>query len=195
MTIAVYAQSETEYRFNVGFRYSPIKNLKLYLMPELRVDAGGVDKALAEVEAKYAVLKILDMGVSYKAIFNFKNSGVTELSHRVAVYSEVEHKIKRFRPSLRAMFVNYDEDEDASNFLRGRVKLEYNVRNVRIDPYVTAELYYQLSDGNVYKMRYAVGTDWRISKHHAVGLEYKLDQYTNSDKIKHIVGLGYTFKF
>ncbi len=194
MIVGLYAESETESRVSLSLRFSPIKKVKVYLVPELRLDENGIDKALGEIEAKYSLLKVLDMGVAYKAVFNFKDSSETELAHRITVYSEAEHEIGRFTPALRVMYTNYNEDDGLSNFLRVRIKGAYNIRRSKIDPYAVAELYYGLENGT-HKLRYGAGLNWRLKGSTAISFGYKIDDYINSDRIKHIIELGVGVKF
>lgn len=194
-SIFLFAQDEVEARFSAGVRFSPLKDIKLYVTPELRVDKDGVDKFLTEIELKYSPLKVLDIGASYELLMNFKASDPTEYVHRLTIYSEAEHKVDRFSPSLRIMFANYDEDETVSNFLRYRAKVGYDIPSLKIDPSVSMELYHELTSGDFYKIRYSIGADWRFAKKQSIGLEYKLDDYVDSDKVKHIIGVGYSFKF
>jgi len=193
---AVFAaqSADLELRPSATVRFSPIKKVKLYLTPELRFDYFELDKFLIEAEVKYSPLKYMDLGASYKLVMNFKTDDPTEYIHRFAFYTGVSYKIDRYTPSVRIMIANYDEDEGISNFMRYKAKLDYDIPKLKIDPYISAELYHQLSDG-LYKMRYAIGADWRFTKDHSIGLSYKLDDYIDADKVKHIVGVGYTFKF
>ena len=186
---------ELELRPSATVRFSPIKKVKLYVTPELRFDYFTLDKFLLEAQVKYSPLKYLDVAAAYKLVLNRRNNDPVEVIHRVDVFVQGEYKIDRFIPSLRLMYVNYDEDEGVSHFLRYKIKLDYNIPKSKFDPFIAAELYHQLADGSLYKMRYSIGADWRFAKKMSIGLAYKLDQYMNSDRVKHIVELGYTYKF
>lgn len=195
LSLNLFAQNEMEYRVSGSVRFSPVKKIKLYVSPELRLDESGLDKFLVETEVKYSALKILDVGASYKLLMNFKTNNPTEYVHQFTFFSQVEHKIDRFNPSLRVMFVNYDEDEGTSNLLRYKTKLEYDIPKIKIDPYIAAELYHEISTGEISKMRYSIGADWRFTNRQSLGLSYKLDDYLDADKKKHIVSLDYSYKF
>lgn len=194
-SLIVFAQDEVEARFSAQLRFSPMKDIKLYVTPELRVDNEGVDKFLTEIELKYSPLKVLDIGASYELLMNFKTNNPTEYIHRLTIYSEAEHKFERFSPALRIMFANYDEDESISNYLRYRVKVGYDIPNLKIDPSISVELYHEITSGDFYKIRYSIGADWRFAKKQSIGLEYKMDDYVDADKVKHIIGLAYSYKF
>lgn len=192
---SVFAVTEQEmgYRASASVRIEPVKKVKLYLMPELRFGSSELDKLLLGTELKYSPLKYLDIGGSYNLVMNFKTVKPTEYTHRFAFYMGTSFKIDRFEPSLRIMYANYG-NEVISNFMRYKAKLDYDIPKAKIDPYLSAELYQQLT-GELYKIRYSVGVDWRFVKNHSIGLNYKLDNYINADKMKHIVNLEYGFKF
>jgi Protein of unknown function (DUF2490) len=194
---AIFAMQmdELELRPSATIRFSPIKKMKLSLTPELRFDYFTLDKFLLETEVKYSPLKYMDVGAAYKLVLNRRNNDPLEVIHRFDVYLEGEYEIDRFTPSLRLRYSNYDEDEGISNFLRYRVKVDYDIPKVKIDPYLGAELYHQLDDNTLYKIRYGIGADWRFAKKMSLGLAYKLDSYFDSGNVKHIVELGYTYKF
>lgn len=96
---------------------------------------------------------------------------------------------------------DYDGEEKTysgkgHNVLRSRLQVGYNVPNSGLEPYANAEMY---NAWNVEKVRYTVGLDWKITKHHTVGLSYKFqksyDDDEDEDENRHILGLSYTYKF
>lgn len=104
--------------------------------------------------------------------------------------------------------VNIDTDDDGNveektykgkgkSVLRSRLMLEYNIPHCKVDPFVSAEAYNAWS---LYKVRYTVGADWKITKPHTLSIYYRYQNVRNNDDIDdepniHIVGLGYKYKF
>ncbi|MCR5129873.1 MAG: DUF2490 domain-containing protein [Prevotella sp.] len=82
------------------------------------------------------------------------------------------------------------------NVLRSRLQLEYKLRSLGLTPFASAEMYNAWS---VQKMRYTVGTDWKLSKQHVFSLYYRYDNVRNDDydnePNRHVIGVGYKFKF
>lgn len=191
----LYADNEVEYRTSAGVKFLPVRNIKVYLTPELRFDARGLDKCLLEGEVKYSPFKQLDLGGSYTYLANLKTNDPTEYAHRITVFAGVEHEVDRFTPSFRIMWANYDEDDGGNSYLRYKLKSDYNISGVKIDPYAAVELYQDLSGGNLYKWRCSVGAKWRFTKKQSLELAYKLDDFVDKDDLKHIVCLGYGFRF
>ncbi len=82
-----------------------------------------------------------------------------------------------------------------SNKWRNRLQLKYKLdRQWR--PYVSAES--TVGGSGLDKIRYAVGTEWRIAKQHTLDLHYMYQHIYNDDDSegnRHVLGIGYTFKF
>lgn len=80
------------------------------------------------------------------------------------------------------------------NVWRNRLKLEYKI-NKHWRPYASAET--NVSHG-LEKVRYAAGTEIRLSKKHLLDVKYMFQHSTNDEDEegnRHILGIGYTFKF
>lgn len=82
-----------------------------------------------------------------------------------------------------------------SNKWRNRLQLKYRLSK-EWRPYVSAES--TVGGSGLDKMRYSAGTEWRITKQHSLDLQY-LYQHSykddDSEGNRHIISLGYTFKF
>lgn len=95
-----------------------------------------------------------------------------------------------------------DEDYDGKaktysgkgkNQLRSRLQLKYKT-NINLYPYVSAEMY---NAWNIEKMRYTLGVDWDITKHHEVGTYYRFQRTYGSDEESdnNVFGVSYYYKF
>lgn len=83
----------------------------------------------------------------------------------------------------------------ARNVLRSRLQVAWNPRHCPVDPYANVELF---NSWNLTKTRYTLGADWRVAKHHLVGLYYRYQHVSDASENQpneHIVGLNYKFKF
>jgi hypothetical protein len=138
--------------------------------------------------------------------------------HRLNVGVTGETSIKRFTLSLREQYqythrrgiyvkkfaadgVTPKDDEwilgYGKHILRSRLLGEYNIRKCRFTPYASIELYNNLSEGFGFdKVRYTVGTDYKINRHNGLTLFYRyIDRQGDDDASDHVIGLGYTIKF
>lgn len=94
-----------------------------------------------------------------------------------------------------------EEDEEhtyvgkGKNVWRNRLQLKYKVSKMW-RPYVAGESY--VAGSGLDKIRLSAGTEIRLSKKHSLDVKYLFQKaYDDDDEEgnKHIIGLGYTFKF
>ena len=81
-----------------------------------------------------------------------------------------------------------------SNKWRNRLQLKYKLTK-QWRPYISAES--TVGGSGLDKMRYAAGTEIRLTKQHVFDLHYMYQHvYKDDDEAnRHILGIGYTFKF
>lgn len=85
-------------------------------------------------------------------------------------------------------------DAKSKNVWRNRLQLKYKVSKMW-RPYLNAETH--VSNG-LEKVRYSAGTEIRLSKHHWLDLKYLFQKtYGDDDEEgdRHVLGIGYTYKF
>ena len=183
-------------RTDVKLSYEPLDKLTLSLNPEIRWDESFVvSKYMLQTDISYKPLKGLTLGGSYRFIINPRTTKATEYLHRFALFTSYKKKVERFEPSLRVKYTNYTEDISLGEFLRYRAKLEYDIKGSKITPLISAEAFHDISGGQIYKMRYALGAEYKINKKSSIGLGYMLDYYMLDYRNKHIIKLGYKYKF
>ncbi len=108
-----------------------------------------------------------------------------------------------YRPEVTGK--RYDIDEDAwirikgkaKHVLRSRLQVDYDIPHWKFDPYVSMELFN--AKGGLQKMRYAVGTEYKLRKKHTFGVNYMFQDVMDDDDDmvagRHILGLSYKYKF
>ncbi len=82
-----------------------------------------------------------------------------------------------------------------SNKWRNRLQLKYKLSK-QWRPYISAES--TVGGSGLDKMRYTAGTEWRLTKQHVFDLHYLYQHsYKDDDEEgnRHVLGIGYTFKF
>lgn len=185
-------QSRTELKLS----FSPVKKFRITFIPELRLDESfNIDKSLLETELSYNPIKDLSLIGSYRFIINPRDTKSTEYLHRFAFAADYSKSIKRWEPSFRIKYTNYTEDASNGEFLRYRAKLEYDIKNFKLTPYVRAEGFHDLEENDMYKMRYALGAKYKLNKKNSVKIGYMLDYYLQEYRNKHIITIGYSLKF
>ena len=80
--------------------------------------------------------------------------------------------------------------------LRSRLQVEYDKKGLAVTPYASVEFFNAMS---LQKTRFQVGVDWKVAKQHSLGLFYRYqsvrDDEDDLEPNRHMIGLGYKFKF
>ncbi|MBQ4138591.1 MAG: DUF2490 domain-containing protein [Muribaculaceae bacterium] len=109
-----------------------------------------------------------------------------------------------YRPTVTTTRYDFDNEmwEDTEvrtkhkHVLRSRLKIDYNIPKCKITPYVSAELFNDLS---LAKSRFTAGADYTLKKKHTFGLAYYYqivnDNDDDNETNTHMINLSYSFKF
>lgn len=138
------------------------------------------------------------------------------MRHRFNVSATGSVKAGRFKFSLRERWQytyrqektvqRYDFDNEwwedklrqgkSKHLLRSRLKIDYDIQKCKVDPYLEVELF---NGSTLEKMRYTAGADWKIKKKHTINFFYRYQTIHGKDEDmeanRHILGVGYNFKF
>lgn len=189
-------ENEFEYRTSFKLSYKPLKQLKLNFTPEVRFnDDFSVDQYQLEAELVYKPAKILYLSGGYRFVINPRNEKETEYLHRYEIGASLKKDFDRFLPELRFLFTNYADDDSDNKYFRYKAALGYNIKGCRLTPTLSAELFQQVSDKILYKVRYKLKLEYKVLKNNYIRASYRLDYYIHKDKNKHIFSLGYKIKF
>ena len=200
------------------------KKLDFKLTQEFRFDENSthLDRFFTELEGRYEIFKGFNLGLGYRFIRNRKNSGGVN-EQRIFAKMSYKHKMDRLSLSYRFMFQNHDEiglsrddGDDITKKYRLRIKATYNIKNWKLDPYLSVEGFFaQEHNGINYvetitetekisgfeKIRFTLGTKYKISKLLQLGAFYRVEQEMksypgayNSPATYYIGGLNLTFK-
>lgn len=190
--------NELQMRYSAGVSTKLNDKWGVSLAPEIRFDENfNADRFLVDAKIKYKVWKYISLGGTYRFDVNFRDVKETQYLNRFAVNTTFETKINRFEPSLRVQYSNYADDEiNDGKFMRYKFALEYNIKDCKLTPKITTEIFHQLGDNSrLYKMRYGAALDYKINKKNYISLGYKFDYYEYELLNKHIIELGYKYKF
>ena len=182
---------ETRYSFRLRPKLSD--KLKFRITPEVRLDEEfSLDKYIIAGEAIYEPINILALSAKCYFIGDKKKNSDDDYLNRFAFSATLKHKFSRFEPAFRIRYSNYADDEITDkNFLRYEASLEYDTAKSSLTPFVSAELYQQLTDNVLHKMRYSAGIDFKLFKNNYIRLSYRLDYYLQEYRNKHIIDLTY----
>ncbi len=91
-----------------------------------------------------------------------------------------------------------DKKRDDEHALRSRIKVEYDIKNCPLAPFVSYEIHNLIDEGmKVDKHRITAGADWNIDKKHKLSLAYLLNapDFKSGTVRDHVVNVGYKFDF
>lgn len=145
-----------------------------------------------ELQTDFEIFDGLKFGGGYRFIRNRKNSG-TVSENRFYTYLAYKHSIERFSLSYRFQFQNQKEIADIADAVskfRLKMKIDYNVKGWKFDPYFSAEAFYANETNRIEyvegieevnsvsgfeKMRYTLGTDYKFNKTFSVGAYLRME--------------------
>lgn len=190
-------ENELQSRIGAELNYELGEQLDLSFSPEFRLDEDyALDEYHMNLQLEYKVFDMLSVGAKYGVIGNIKKNSDTEYLGRYSLNAVVDHKLGRFTPSFRLMYSNYaDDEEDDKQYLRYRAGVKYNIKSCKITPYALTELFHNVSNSELHKMRYSFGASYKLMKNNSIKLGYKLDYFYQDNLNKHIVELSYKYKF
>ena len=189
-------------------RIIPGLNLSLEEDFRLRDNLSEVDRFSTTLELSYKPWKFLKLGGAYNLInYNHETKG-WEVRHRYYFFATGSYRFNRFTVSLRERFqstyrVGVKETSKRANpklYLRSRLEVEYDIRNCKFEPFASVELYNTLNDpqGNkMNKLKYTAGSKYKLNKRNSLQLYYRYVNFKDDDEGngKHMIGLGYSYKF
>ena len=81
--------------------------------------------------------------------------------------------------------------------LRSRLAVSYDIKKCPFEPFAEVEVYNELDNAFAYdKIRYTIGTEYKINKEHKLSLYYRYQDYADIDEVSgHVLGVGYAFEF
>jgi hypothetical protein len=175
-----------------------LKDFEFSFIPELRLqDDFTVDEYIFEGKLSYDPFKFLGFAAAYRYDTNVKKKD-DEVSQSAVFDITGKTEFNRFKVSLRARFTNDTDGGDVpwtSFYFRPRAKIAYNIKGVKIEPYVSYEVFHSFREKEYYKGRFDVGFSRKLGKKHEAGLYYRLNDYFSDNNSIHILGINYGFKF
>lgn len=173
-----------------------LKKFEISFIPDLRLhDDFTVDKYQFDSKLSYEPVDFLSLSAAYRIKTNVKTKG-NEVSHRYLFDASLKKEVGRFTPSFRARLTNYNDTKEDSKvtFIRPRVKVAYDIKGNKIQPYTSYELFHDIQNKLTEKGRFDVGFTRKLGEYHRIGLYYRLQHYYDSTPSINILGIDYRFK-
>ena len=138
--------------------------------------------------------------------FKFSLRERYQFTHRMRSYCDRERyyyfeSLKKWDyelPDFEQPELLTDEKKSKSDHkLRSRLSVSYDIKKCPFEPFAEVEVYNELDNAFAYdKIRYTVGTEYKINKEHKLKLYYRYQDYADIDEVSgHVLGIGYAFEF
>ena len=191
---ATCADNDLKLRMGVEMEKELSKKLTVHLLPEIRLlSKHEIEEFFLETGLSYDVFKFLKVSGYYRAYFT--ESDV--ITNRFALDVKPSWKQKGLKIQYRIRFANYTDFDletiDKSNYIRNRIKLEYKISKVGLNPYIASEIFYHGGNKEFNKIRYVTGLKVKLNK--ATDLSaYYMRQKKLTGKKDYANYLGLSFK-
>ena len=207
--LTIGAQDDFGSALSVDVTKKIVKGLNVSFEEEYRTrsDFSVTDRFSHALELSYKPVKYLKVGGAYNLInFNHEKRG-WEIRHRYYFYATGSLDAGRFSISLRERFQSTKRQgvpatatrANPKLYLRSRLKVDYNIRKCKFDPYISAEFFNTLNDpqkNGVNQWRGMAGVVYKYNKKNEWALYYRYTNYIDEEEIdKHLFGIGYSYKF
>ena len=160
-------------------------------------DVGMTDRLGLDVAAKYEVLPFLKLGAGYEVHYRNRGGEGWKFRHRYHADGTLSGKWMRLKLSLRERFQHTWNTEEKEFRLRSRLKLAYDIRRCKLEPYASVEMYNGLGRGerfDVARMRYRAGLTLPLFSERWEADVFYCRQWERDGR-KNIFGVDCVYKF
>lgn len=176
------------------------------LAPQLRLDNNysDTDKLFADIGFGIKPVKNLEFELMYRWVSARNKTRSFEMQHRF--YADLSYRIKTEkwvitnRVRYQNQYSDFYKSENwniPSKYFRYRLTLKlFPERQLQF--FAFGEAWYALNDQNDFKnLRYGVGADYDINKHHSIGASYFIDQDINQKNpmMRFVMSFNYKYVF
>ena len=160
-------------------------------------DVSTTDRLGLDVAAKYKVLSFLKVGAGYEVHYRNRGDEGWKFRHRYHAEGTLSTKWMRVKVSLRERFQHTWNAEEKEFRLRSRLKLAYDIRHCKLEPYASVEMYNGLGRGerfDVARMRYRAGLTLPLFSERWEADVFYCRQWERNGQ-KNIFGVDCVYKF
>ena len=209
-----YAQDEDlndwESWNSIGIKYKLNKKWAFELEQNLRLkeNISEIDKYFTQLGAQYSITKQFKVGAAARYISKNDNTGNIqgyEDYFRFHLEASYKHKAQDFTFGYRLRYQNKNElgvgaseGDYANQHIRFKASVGYNIKNWKLDPEVSAEIFNHFEEGEENgfdRYRITVGSEYNMKKYGKVKFYYRYKKQLNETypEAKNIIGLKYTY--
>ena len=193
--------------YEAGASYKIIKGLKAEVSGSLRTDenASHIESFYFQGGLNYKIVECFSVGAFYRLIEKEEDDNAFHPRHRWFVELNGELPVNRFTLSARYRFqqqtktyIEDPEDDQPGYYNRVKLKLDFDVPKIPLEPFISAEAFSQTFASNgimIEKTRLGGGLAYNVIKKHKVSVEYIYQKSEVSKPEKfNIIAIGYSVK-
>ncbi len=184
-------------------------DLKLSLSEEFRLyeNSTKIDEYFTELGIEYKLNKYFAFGGGYRYITNYTKKGNIKTENRFDAKVVFDFSIDRFSFDYRLKYQTDNENSTNDNVtkpfehtLRNQLKISYNIKGIKLEPYILSDLYYSINLDDISefsKLKNSLGLEYELSKKNSFDLFLMTERELNITDFERnlILGLGYKYKF
>lgn len=196
---------------SIEVEYEPDKKWELGLETQLRLDenSSAIDEYFSQLKVSREIGKDFEVGIGLRYIRENDNRGQIqgyENHFRFQIDTKYEHEIGGFDMEYRLRYTNKNEfglaeeaDEDfARQRLRFKAETEYKIKDWKLDPKFSAELFSRFgrdTETEIDQYRLTLGTEYNLKKFGEIRIFYRFENDIENvgTEAFHILGLGYKY--
>lgn len=193
--------------YEAGADYKIFKGLKAEVSGSLRTDenASHIESFYFQGGLNYKIVDCFSVGAFYRLIEKEEDDNVFHPRHRWFIEMKGELPVNRFTLSARYRFqqqaktyIKDPEDDQPGYYNRLKLKLDFDVPEIPLEPFISAEVFSQTFASNgimIEKTRLGGGLSYKVSKKQEVSVEYIYQKSEESKPEKfNIIALSYFIK-
>jgi len=193
---------------SIGFEYKPGKKWNIELDEQLRLknNSTEIDKYLTHGQVGYKFYKKVVVAGGVRYIRKNDNKGEVQGYNDQLRYNfdlSNKHKMSSFSLQYRFRYqyrFEVGEYSVSKENLRLKTSVGYNIKNWKLDPRVSAEIFNNMENELLKSFdtyRLTIGTSYKIKKIGKIGIFYRLERELNETypKTTNILGLKLKYTF
>lgn len=195
---------------SVNLEYKPTKKWDFSLGQQIRLnnDSKEMDEFFTDLGIGYSLNKNFTLGLGTRYITENDNVGKIqgyENHLRFNFDFGFKHQVNNLKLKYRFRYqtknelgVSEEEGDFVNNHFRLKIAGNYNIKKWKLDPSLSAEIFYHSEEGEeneFNKFRITLGTKYKIKGFGDIGIFYRIERELNATypKTTNIAGLKYTY--
>ncbi|WP_288020079.1 DUF2490 domain-containing protein [Tenuifilum sp.] len=201
-----YSQVSRTFWTGANANLSLSKKVDVSFSPEIRlIDDMSIDKLILETDAKIKFHKLFQLGISYRYYRFHDDPGEYFNAHRLGINVRTNIGLGRFKLSNRFYYFhrlinryNYGYSIETQREFREGIKLSYNIKGSKIEPFIQSEIYFDVSPNETKefsKIRFRTGIEYPLNKKSSIDLFFQLQDKLNTNNPLRTYTLGVYYNF